>query len=259
MLYEANGWAKLSKKITENYFYPPEGTAPTVLNSEETYTYNALNKKISKQTTTTSTNEILKTEYYYHTGNSPLSQNRISEIEKIETYTDSELLSKSQIVYSNTFAGNQSYLPLAIQTAKGTNSLENNVKYNRYDAYSHALEVQQENGTLISYIWGYNSSQPIAKIENASYASIESHVANLQLISDTGSESTLLAALNNLRTLLPNAMVTTYTYIPLVGISTITDPKGDQVSYSYDAFNRLKEVRDKNNNIVSENQYNYRP
>ncbi len=40
--------------------------------------------------------------------------------------------------------------------------------------------------------------------------------------------------------------------------SSITDPKGDKMTYIYDDFNRLKEVRDKNNNILFENEYHYR-
>jgi hypothetical protein len=30
------------------------------------------------------------------------------------------------------------------------------------------------------------------------------------------------------------------------------------IFYEYDGFNRLKAVRDKNNNILSENEYHYR-
>ena len=37
-----------------------------------------------------------------------------------------------------------------------------------------------------------------------------------------------------------------------------TFKKGDKITYIYDDFNRLKEVRDKNNNILSENEYHYR-
>jgi YD repeat-containing protein len=46
--------------------------------------------------------------------------------------------------------------------------------------------------------------------------------------------------------------------LPLVRASSITDPKGDKMTYIYDDFNRLKEIRDKNNNILSENEYHYR-
>jgi len=41
---------------------------------------------------------------------------------------------------------------------------------------------------------------------------------------------------------LPNAIVTTYTYKPLVGILTMTDPRGAVTKYDYDAFGRLIRV-----------------
>jgi YD repeat-containing protein len=111
----------------------------------------------------------------------------------------------------------------------------------------------------IVYIWGYNQTQPIAKIENATYAAVAGQVAALQELSDTANrEAALISALDALRISLPDAMVTTYTYKPLVGISTMTDPKGNRIVYTYDSFNRLKEVWDKDNNILSENQYHYR-
>jgi len=51
-------------------------------------------------------------------------------------------------------------------------------------------------------------------------------------------------------------MVTTYTYKPLVGVSVITDAKGDKMKYEYDELGRLIRVRDKFDNILSETQYN---
>jgi YD repeat-containing protein len=253
--YETYGWAKLISKITKNYFY--EGATQKTVQTDETFTYHDLNKQLDEYTKNNSLGDILKTKYFYHTGNSIHSQNRISEIEKIETYKNESLLSSSKINYINTFEDNVSYLPQTILTSKGSASLENRVKYNAYDNYGHPLEVQQENGTVISYLWGYNQSQPIAKIENATNAQIRSAlgVTDLNLVSEAN-----LVTINNLRTntSFANAMITTYTYIPLVGITSVTDPKGDKMTYIYDDFNRLKEVRDKNNNILSENEYHYR-
>lgn len=254
---ESYGWAKLTAKTAKNYFYT--GSTPNIVESTETYTYNPLNKKIASQTTTNSnTSELLKSDFTYHTGNSTFSQNRISEIEKVDTYRNSDLLSSTKIVYSTAFPGNASQLPQIIQTATTGQPFENRLKYNAYDEFGNPLEVQQEGGVTIAYIWGYNKTQPIAKIENATYAAVQSQVANLQTLSDTGTEANLLTALNTLRTSLPNAMVTTYIYKPLIGISSMTDPKGYKMTYEYDEFNRLKQVKDQDGNVLSENQYNYK-
>ena len=149
-------------------------------------------------------------------------------------------------------------MPQRIETLKGANALENRLEYKQYDEYSNPLEVQQESGIPITYIWGYNKTQPIAKIENATYAEVQQYEANLQTLSNGTNEANLLTALDNLRTALPNAMVTTYTYKPLVGISTVTDPKGYKMTYHYDSFNRLQFVKDQEGNILSENEYHYK-
>jgi hypothetical protein len=53
------------------------------------------------------------------------------------------------------------------------------------------------------------------------------------------------------------AQMTTYTYIPLVGISSISDINGDITYYEYDGFNRLRIVKDVQGNILKSHQYNY--
>lgn len=107
------------------------------------------------------------------------------------------------------------------------------------------------------------SAQEIVKVENATYTQVSSYVSNLQSLSDTVNDNTfnvgaLKSALNNLRTSLPNIMVTTYTYDPLIGITNITDSKGETIYYHYDNFNRLEFVKDALGNILSKNQYHYR-
>ena len=55
-----------------------------------------------------------------------------------------------------------------------------------------------------------------------------------------------------------NVLVTTLTYNPLVGITSVTGPRGKTVYYKYDEFNRLEFVKDHEENILSKNQYNYK-
>jgi YD repeat-containing protein len=150
-------------------------------------------------------------------------------------------------------------LPQSITSKKDTGLEEVKVKFNRYDEFGNVLELQQESGILISYIYGYNKTLPIAKIENATYLEVQQYEANIQTLSNGTNESLFVLALNNLRAALPNAMITTYTHKPLIGVTTITDPKGDTITYTYDSFGRLQYVTDKNGNKLSENQYNYKP
>ena len=147
-----------------------------------------------------------------------------------------------------------------------------------FDAHGNIKEVSKTDGTHIVYIWGYGDTQPIAKIENATYAQVLSHVPNLQTKSNTDthrsvdtiaengvkiyandSEGNLREALDGLRDTLPNALVTTYTYDPLIGVTSMTDPRGSSVYYDYDGFNRLKHVKDQDGNILSKSDYKYRP
>lgn len=255
-------WAKLVSSETSEFL---NGSSNPPLINSETFTYYSSNQKIDTHTKLNSLGESLITKYYYHNGNSTLSDNRISEVEKIETYKGAELLSTSKINYVNTFSGNLSYLPEIIQASKGANALENRLRYVLYDEFSNPLQVQKENGLQVCYIWGYNKTQPVAKIENIAYTNIPSSlISDIHSItsSPASTEAQILSALNALRTStdvnLQKAMITTFTFKPLVGVTSVIDSKGDKMTYIYDDFNRLKEIRDKNNNLLSENEYHYR-
>jgi len=54
-----------------------------------------------------------------------------------------------------------------------------------------------------------------------------------------------------------DAQMTTYTYDPLVGMTSSTDAKGMTTTYEYDGFQRLLNVKDKDGNITKHNDYHY--
>lgn len=182
--------------------------------------------------------------------------------EKILSYTfrNNEKISESKILYKNF---NGIILPKQIKKYKSSsinNSNEiNSLEVTLRDNLGNVCEVMDTNGSKTSYIWGYKQTLIIAKIENASYSSIPlSLLVSVQTSSDSGTESQLVDNLSTLRQAMNSSFTTCYTYIPLIGVSKIIDPKGDVLTYQYDALGRLNAVKDKYNNILTENEYHYK-
>lgn len=254
--FMTGGFVGIGKTTTTDYFDTGNVITVTKFKYE-----NDLHKQLTEQITTHESNSVLKTTYNYaqDVNDQMLIGKNLTGIPLItETEKNGEKLSTQETVYKNW--GNNLLAPEIVKTAKGNQPLEDRIKYNVLDnTNGNPLEIEQVDGIKIVYIWGYNKTQPIAKIENATYASIPfSTINNLQNMSNTGTEANLIAALNALRVSLPNAMVTTYTYKTLIGISTVTDPKGNIQTYYYDGFNRLQFVKDAQGNIISKNEYHYK-
>jgi YD repeat-containing protein len=86
---------------------------------------------------------------------------------------------------------------------------------------------------------------------------VPADVANLAIRVDNNGNGT--AWYDDLRIIPADAQMTTYTYDPLVGVTSQTDAKGMTIYYEYDELERLKVIKDQNGNIVKTYQYNYKP
>ncbi|WP_163411334.1 RHS repeat protein [Flavobacterium ajazii] len=258
---------RVDSKIKTSQYLNNSIIKTSILNSNlsttTTFEYTPFYPLIQKETYTANGSDIITNKYYCFNSEvsaNPqmtelLNQNRISELIKENTYRGSNILSTSQFNYNNF---NGIIDTKSISTSKGLNLLEEQDVIDQRDEYGNIIQYHNKAGLFTSIIWGYNKSEPIAKIENASYSQIISYVSNLQNLSNTGTESNLIVALNDLRTAFPNAVIFTYTYKPLIGITSKTDSKGYTNYYEYDEFNRLKSTKDAEGKILSNYQYNYK-
>lgn len=253
------------------------------------YEYNnPLHKNLTKITTTNSKLEsLISTKEYasdypsdtgmsYSLFNKMIDQNMLNPVIKEETRIGNELLSTQVSSFKNWDVDNDQIpddilLPEFVKTSKGSiiqNPIKERLIYHDYYDNGNVKEVSKADGTHIYYVWGYNEAYPIAKIEN--FTSTQAIAIKTSLIDpaisaaesdiDDASEQILRDKLDLIRnsTALSNAMVATYTYDPLIGVTSMTDPKGYTIYYVYDDFNRLEYVKDAAGKILSKNEYHYK-
>lgn len=118
------------------------------------------------------------------------------------------------------------------------------VEYRHYDGYDNPVEIAGKDSIPVSFIWSYRNRFPIARIENATIDQVYSAMGVSDLETCAGSEAPsawVLEHINLLRDQLPNARVTSYTYVPLKGVVSITDPNRVVTKYDYDSYSRLTE------------------
>ncbi|MBB4806425.1 hypothetical protein HNP38_001697 [Chryseobacterium defluvii] len=275
-------------KLFGGSFSPSKTIKDDILNnnlitSKSEYFYqsgNGLN--LSKLKNTDTDGKIIETTYQYahEKGNQlMIDKNMIGiPMETLTTQTigsTTKTLSKVETVYPTslpTVTTGGLVLPTSVISydLQNTTASSTEVMYDKYDSKGNVQQYTMKDGVVITIIWGYDQTQPIAKIEGAKLSDIQqSLIDSIVSTSNTdasqgtnSSEQALVAALDAFRSnsTLSGYQITTYTYDPLIGVKSITPPSGLREVYIYDIFNRLKEIRENSltGNILKEFKYNYK-
>ncbi len=150
----------------------------------------------------------------------------------------------------------------------GTNTgpvgeMETRMKYVSYDARGNVREVSKSNDHTTTYLWGYNYTYPIAEIRNTTYQGVLSVLGQTsidELNNNPGTDSQVRQTIQLLREdpAMKEAIITSYTYTPMVGMTSMTDTNNVTTYYEYGPFGRLKLVRDKDGNVLQTYEYNYK-
>lgn len=270
----------LKDKISTSFYYDASDVE-TSATQTESYTYNLSNYQPRSIEVTDSNNNVLKTEFIYSFGPFEASDFTSSELLGItkmnalnmrttpiftKSYKNDVLLSSVKAVYEEVHPN--VVAKTSVSVGKATNDPEKRIIFHEYDDLGNPLEVSQANGTRISYVWGYYKVHPIAKIVNASYddatmtaaqqTAIDNAITASNLDINQASEQLFSDKLKALRLAFPNAMITTMTYDPLIGVTSSTDVRGYTTFYEYDTSHRLEKVKDADGHVLAKNQYFYK-
>ncbi len=182
--------------------------------------------------------------------------NKIGKPFQIEIYNDNTKLSTKRVLY-NTF--NQKALPKKILSSKGDNTLELDEEVWYYDSRSNPTYIIKK-GNERTYLKWSNRRELLVKAENVGYENIDDQFNSGSgiTISDDG---VLSSNYSQIYTNLPNARIQFFEYKPFTrNLIKMIDIKGYINTYFYDdGYNVLKQIKDNDNDIIKEFDYNFRP
>jgi hypothetical protein len=322
----------------------------STVSNTTSYVYNA-SQFLSQTNRTGSDNNSLSTQIKYpadYTGNAVLTQmvgptlNMLNYPVEQNEFKNGLPVKGVRTNYYNWGSTTPMIAPQTVDVKTSANAYETRLRYYGYDGNGNPLSVSKENGALVSYIWDYQNTYPIAEVKNAdttgiAYTSFEANgtghwaginTANIATTTNsiTGtkyynfsgttlskaglSSSTVYVvsywskngaytvsgtpvsgwpksirtvningaswtnwehrvsgastitvsgtgAIDELRLYPANAQMTSYTFAPLIGMTSQNSAANGINYFEYDAHGRLKLVRDINNNIVKTFNYKY--
>lgn len=204
---------------------------------------NTLHTAPLKVTTTTSEGEAITEEFLYpedFEGKPDLGQDQLMQSHRYGVPLEHRLMQNG-----DTLITRQKFKEKVYTRKSGNSDFEPRVDYGRN--YYGSLDYMKNEGELPDhYIWGYSNQHIIAKIEKCESGTL---LQSLGIIHEDlyieGKKAVpsveFMQKLNNLREKFPESKVSTYTYEPLVGMTSATAPDGMTTYYENDAYGRLLE------------------
>jgi hypothetical protein len=140
-----------------------------------------------------------------------------------------------------------------------TNYITGSQSYNLSSGKTITTSALTLGKTYIVSYWSMNGTLNVNGVSATSGLSKQGWTYYQHLLPSTTSAVTItgVATIDELRLSPANAKMTTYCYIPLMGISSICSVNNMIQSYIYDPFGRLKQIKDMDGNIVKTIEYHY--
>lgn len=258
-------WFLPEKKTTYDYFNGNK------IKSTEDYSYNSIGQ-MSVFTSLNSKLKEVKNHYKYVIDDNSSDQ----AIQALKTqHVLNQLLADSVTVggietskfkynYSLSLGAGSRAVQSLIESSYGGSSYSTEVSFDKYDQYKN-LRQFSKHGKTTTIIWSYDSSMPVAKIDNVSYIDIQNIVGLTALENFSAlrkpTETDVKTFFDQLRihSSLKSAHITLFGYDELNKLVSQTDAKGMLSTYVYDDFQRLMYIKDQNGSIVKSYEYYFKP
>ncbi|MBN2763504.1 MAG: hypothetical protein JXR41_10465 [Bacteroidales bacterium] len=273
---------------TEEIYDYPDGDPSRVVYTKTEYDYEErFNLPVRQATTLENGDQLIKkTSYAWNiSGNSQVNAINKPALEKNIKYENggSKYLTGA-LRYEYTNSNNILSLDLvqtrAIETpvqndttvvysSEPTTNYLTDLEITQYDDKGNPVEAIGRDGITRSFIWAYNKDKLVIKAENVSYQNLSSAVSSIQ----SNLESYLTGTIGNmttdtqknawksfntsLRSALSSAVISTFTYKTLVGMTSQTGPDGVTIYYTYDSLGRLESVKNDDRKLLNKYTYHY--
>lgn len=214
--------------------------------SSETYTYDSNNQLVGVSCMLSENPLRTRDVSYVYSHSIPMlsERNILSEVVQ-ETISDGDVEIERISKEYGSFRSGKLVLPKSLEVSRNGSSQPCFAEsYETYDQFGNIVSAIGDDGVRTIYVWSYMGRYPVLEIRNADYQTVEAVVSSVfgcsidvlsQMAYNSGSKDALTEKIKSVQTdpRLANAMVTGYTYIPLLGISSVTDPSGRTTHYEY--------------------------
>lgn len=263
--YSKASWVSYSKTVSEMY---PSGVQSSFVRTINESTFRPDNYRPDHSKSIAADGTVTESFYKYAQDKNLTSLINASmtgvQVES-EIKRNGKTIGKSETKFENI---STKYPSSSITINPNDSSIKTSVAYDRYDdrgnivQYTTDIDPLTGKGNPVTIIWGYNKTVPVAKITGAQWTDIgtlaDDIVSKSNADINVAKENELISALDAFRDhpSLRKFQITTYSYDPLIGVTTVTPSNGVREFYRYDSSGRLVAVKDANGNIVKEVKYN---
>jgi YD repeat-containing protein len=235
------------------------------LTSTTTYTYNGLGL-LASETHQTSTGDVKQKQFYYpydspsdftFTARDNMKTDFYNPVILEKDFYNATLQRRVEYQYRKYDSPMRMYVPSYITEKNAQNGA---IKFLDIPSYSIAqgnpnqFKGNDDINTVI--LWGLNATVPVAKIEGATLSEVNSALGVSSTSLENFSIASLKTTLLNLYSL-SKARVGLFIYNDKSQLIETMDPNKVSTYYEYDEFGRLKDAKDRDNNIVKAYDYWY--